>query len=160
MEGIVTDEEIANQWEASNLGTYSWLFGGRLQVIPILKDILSKADDVLQGRTQRLADLRFGHDSYLGPLTILMGINGADLDPEDPNEVKYCYQNWETCMASNIQLIFYRKSGSDDILIKCLLNGLEAKLPVPTQQFPYYRWTDFQRFYQQRCLEGDAKIEK
>ena len=160
MEGIVTDQEIADDWEDSNLGTYSWLFGGRLQVIPILKDILSKADDVLQGRTQRLADLRFGHDSYLGPLTILMGINGADLDPEDPNEVKYCYQNWETCMASNIQLVFYRKSGSDDILVKCLLNGIEAKLPVPTQQYPYYRWSDFQRFYQQRCQEGDAKIEK
>lgn len=160
MEGIVTDEEIASQWEASNLGTYSWLFAGRLQVIPILKDILSKADDVLQGRTQRLADLRFGHDSYLGPLTILMGINGADKDPEDPNDMKYYYQNWETCMASNIQLIFYRKRGSDDILVKCMLNGMEAQLPVPTQQYPYYRWTDFKQFYQQRCQEGDAKIEK
>ena len=38
---------------------------------------------------------------------MLMGINGADKDPEDPNEVKYYYQNWETCKASNIQLIFY-----------------------------------------------------
>ena len=113
MSGLVTDEEIAKEWEASNLGSYSWVF--------------------------------------LGPLTILMGINGADRDPEDPYEVKNCYQNWETCKASNIQLVFYRgKKGTDDILVKCLLNGDEATLPVPTTQYPYYRWSDFRDFYTQR----------
>ena len=152
MGNILTDEEYATQWEGSNLGSYSWVFGPRYEAIPILEDILRKADDRLQGRSDRLADLRFGHDTYVGPLTVLMGINGADLDPEDPYEVKNCYQNWQTCMASNIQLIFYRKTGTDDILVKCLLNGREATLPVPTTQAPFYRWTDFQAFYRQRCI--------
>ena len=147
MEGIISDEEIASQWEGANLGSYSWVFGPRYEMIPILKDIIRKAEDVINGSTDRLADLRFGHDTCLGPLTVLMGINGADIDPEDPYEVKYCYQNWETCMASNIQLVFYRKSGSDDILLKCLLNGAEATLPVPTSQAPYYRWSDFRDYY-------------
>jgi hypothetical protein len=147
MEGILSDEEIASQWEGANLGSYSWVFGPRYEMIPILQDILRKAENVINGTTDRLADLRFGHDTCLGPLTVLMGINGADIDPEDPNEVKYCYQNWETCMASNIQLVFYRKKGSDDILLKCLLNGAEATLPVPTSQAPYYRWTDFRDYY-------------
>ena len=81
-----------------------------------------------------------------------MGINGADRDPEDPYEVKNCYQNWETCKASNLQLIFYRgKKTTDDILVKCLLNGQEATLPVPTTTFPYYKWTDFRNFYTKRC---------
>ncbi len=151
MEGIVTDEEIASQWEASNLGSYSWVFGPRYRVIPLLEDIIAKADAVLTGESDHLADLRFGHDSYIGPLTVLMGINGADLDPEDPSEVKNCYQNWETCMASNIQLIFYRSgNAADDILVKCLLNGEEATLPVPTQAAPYYKWTDFRQFYMSR----------
>ena len=152
MGNILTDEEYATQWEGSNLGSYSWVFGPRYEAIPILEDILRKADDRLQGRSDRLADLRFGHDTYVGPLTVLMGINGADLDPEDPYEVKNCYQNWQTCMASNIQLIFYRKTGTDDILVKCLLNGCEATLPVPTTQAPFYRWTDLQAFYRQRCI--------
>jgi hypothetical protein len=147
MEGILSDEEIASQWEGANLGSYSWVFGPRYEMIPILQDILRKAENVINGTTDRLADLRFGHDTCLGPLTVLMGINGADIDPEDPNEVKYCYQNWETCMASNIQLVFYRKKGSGDILLKCLLNGAEATLPVPTSQAPYYRWTDFRDYY-------------
>ncbi len=152
MEGIVTDEEIASEWEASNLGSYSWVFGPQYEMIPILEDIIAKADAVISGRVKRLADLRFGHDTCLGPLTVLMGINGADRDPEDPYEVKNCYQNWNTCKAGNIQLIFYRsKKHADDILVKCLLNGCEASLPVPTDNYPYYKWSDFRDFYQARC---------
>ena len=152
MDDIVSDEEMINEWEGSNLGSYSWVFSPQYQMIPILEDIIKKADAVFNGSSNHLADLRFGHDTCLGPLTVLMGINGADIDPEDPYEVKNCYQNWETCKASNIQLIFYRgKKGKDDILLKCLLNGSEAKLPVPTDQYPYYKWSDFRKFFTDRC---------
>lgn len=152
MGSLITDEEIAAQWEAFNLGAYSWLFPDQYVMIPILEDIIRKTDAVLDGSSNRIADLRFGHDNCLGPLTILMGINGADLDPEDPYEVKNCYQSWETCKASNIQLVFYRgKKGPDDILVKLLLNGEEARLPVPTTNYPYYKWSDFRKFYTDRC---------
>jgi hypothetical protein len=152
MGNIITDEEMVKQWEVSNLGSYSWVFGPQYEMIPILEDIIRKADDVINGTTDRIADLRFGHDTCIGPLTVLMGINGADKDPEDPFEVKNCYQNWQTGKASNIQLVFYRgKKGKDDILVKCLLNGVEASLPVPTTSFPYYKWSDFRQFYKERC---------
>ena len=152
MEGIITDEELAARWEAENLGGYSWVFGPRYDMIPILQDIIKKTDDVLTGKTQRVADLRFGHDTCLGPLTVLMGINGADKDPENPYDVKDCYQNWETCKASNLQLIFYKsKKQGEDILVKCLLNSQEATLPLPSDLFPYYRWQDFKKFYTDRC---------
>ena len=148
MGGIVKDEELAARWEQSNLGSYSWVFENKYYMIPILQDIMTKANAAIDGSSDRVADLRFGHDTYIGPLTVLMGINGADLDPVDPYEVKYCYQNWETCKASNIQLIFYRgNGGQQDVLVKCLLNGKEAKLPVPTDNAPYYRWADFCSYY-------------
>ena len=151
MGNIVTDQEIVDRWEASNLGSYSWVFSGQYNMIPILEDILKKADAAINGSSDHISDLRFGHDTCIGPLTVLMGINGADTDPEDPYEVKNIYQNWETCKASNIQLVFYRgKKASDEILVKCLLNGDEAKLPVPTDMFPYYKWSDFRSFYQNR----------
>lgn len=152
MGNIVTDKDIADRWESSNLVTYSWLFPRQNMTIPILLDIIKKADAVLDGSSDRIADLRFGHDDRLGPLHILMGINGADRDPEDPYEVKNCYQNWETCKACNIQLIFYRgKKANDEVLVKCLLNGKEASLPVPTDIFPYYKWSDFRKFYISKC---------
>ncbi len=151
MGSILSDEEIASVWESNNLGTYSWVFSNRNVVIPILKDIISKADAAIGGSSDHIADLRFGHDSYIGPLTVLMGLNGADRDPEDPYEVKNCYQSWQTCKACNIQLVFYRSKKQGDILVKCLLNGCEASLPVETSQYPYYRWTDFRDFYTKRC---------
>ena len=151
MGNIVTDEEIVQRWEGSNLGSYTWVFEPQYETIPILQDILKKAEAKINGTNDRIADLRFGHDTCLGPLTVLMGINGADRDPEDPSEVKDCYQNWETCKASNIQLVFYRGKKGDDILVKCLLNGAEATLPVPTTSYPYYKWSDFRRFYTDRC---------
>ena len=83
MEGIITDEELAARWETENLGGYSWVFGPRYDMIPILQDIIKKADDVVTGKTQRVADLRFGHDTCLGPLTVLMGINGLLPDMGD-----------------------------------------------------------------------------
>jgi hypothetical protein len=154
MEGLVTDEEIAAEWEGDNLGSYSWVFGPQYQMIPIVQDIIKKADAAIDGSSDRIADLRFGHDTCIGPLTVLMGINGADKDPEDPYEVKNIYQNWETCKACNIQLVFYRnKKQADDVLVKCLLNGEEATLPVPTDCFPYYKWSDFKAFYTERCAK-------
>ncbi len=158
MGSLMTDQDIADRWESSNLGTYSWLFPRKNMTIPILEDIIRKADAVIDGSSDRIADLRFGHDDRLGPLHILMGINGADRDPEDPYEVKNCYQNWETCKACNIQLIFYRsKKQGADVLVKCLLNGSEATLPLPADNYPYYKWSDFKKFYTDRCnsLKGE-----
>lgn len=148
---LITDEDIVRNWESGNLGSYAWVFRDQYQTIPILRDILVKADAVLDGTSDRIADLRFGHDSYIGPLTVLMGLDGADLDPEDPYAVKDVYQDWKTCKASNIQLVFYRgRHDTDDILVKCLLNGFEVTLPVPTDTFPYYRWSSLRAHYQSR----------
>ena len=156
MEGLITDDEMVAQWEQSNLGSYSWVFEPQNDMVPILQDIIRKADAVISGSSDRIADLRFGHDTCIGPLTVLMGINGADKDPEDPYEVKNIYQNWQTCKASNLQLVFYRgKKASDDILVKALLNGSEVSLPVKTDCYPYYKWSDFKQYYTGKI----AKIE-
>ena len=149
MGDILTDADIVQNWETANLGSYSWVFRDQNNTIPILKDFLKKADAVLDGSSDRIADFRFGHDSYIGPLTVLMGLDGADLDPEDPYEVKNVYQNWKTCKASTIHLVFYRgRRASDPILVKCLLNGYEVTLPVATDSFPYYKWSDLRACWQ------------
>ena len=159
MDGILTDEDIVKHWETSNLGSYSWVFGDQYRAVPVLNDIIAKADAVLDGSCDRVADLRFGHDSYIGPMTVLMGLNGADRDPEDPYEVKDCYQNWQTSKASNIQLIFYRSDETPDILVKCLLNGSEATLPIPTSTFPYYPWSAVRALYLDR-IASVPEMEK
>lgn len=51
-------------------------------------------------------------------------------------------------MAANIQMIFYRKEGSEDVLVKFLLNENETSLPaVKTDIAPYYHWTDVKSYW-------------
>ena len=61
-------------------------------------------------------------------------------------------------MASNLQLVFYRKSADDpDVLLKVLLNEDEATLPLPDDLAPYYRWSDFRDYYLKKL---DSYIEQ
>ena len=156
MGNIITDQEIADRWEMTNLGSYSWVFGPRYDMIPILRDILAKADAVINGTSDHIADLRFGHDTVILPLFCLMGINGYDLatDNLDELEAKGWWCSSIFPMGANLQFIFYRSNPKDqDVLVKVLLNEQEATLPIATDCAPYYHWTDFRRY----CME---KLEK
>ena len=53
-------------------------------------------------------------------------------------------------MGANIQLVFYKKDGSDDVLVKFLLNENETSVPVRTDCAPYYHWTDVKAYWEER----------
>ena len=94
------------------------------------------------------ASLRFGHESVVLPLCCLMGLNGADYRTTDLETLD---QHWQTYkifpMAANIQFVYFRKAGSDDILLLPLLNEREATLPVETDVAPYYHWSDVRDYF-------------
>ena len=46
--------------------------------------------------------------------------------------------------------VTYRKKGSDDILVKVLLNERETKLPVKSDVAPYYHWKDVELYYRNK----------
>ena len=51
-------------------------------------------------------------------------------------------------MAGNIQMVFFRnKKNPEDILVKFLLNEVETRIPVATDRFPFYAWSDVEAFY-------------
>ena len=58
-------------------------------------------------------------------------------------------------MAANIQLVFYRKTApepaegpaSGDILVKFLMNETETSIPLATDCYPYYHWSDVEPYY-------------
>ena len=94
------------------------------------------------------ASLRFGHESVVLPLCCLMGLNGTDYRTTDLETLD---QHWQTYkvfpMAANIQFVYFRKAGSDDILMLPLLNEREATLPVATDVAPYYHWSDVRDYF-------------
>ena len=48
-------------------------------------------------------------------------------------------------------MIFFRKKGSDDVLVKVLLNENEKRLVgVETDKWPFYHWSDLRKAYVDR----------
>lgn len=107
--------------------------------------IVDEADAALEGNGC-CADFRFAHDGNLGPLMNLLGIGPYKYT----STVDAPYRNWQSyryiCMASNLQLIFYRNA-SEDVLVKALYNEREIDFPGLTAiNNVYYKWSDVRRY--------------
>lgn len=126
----------------------------------LLRKIISEADSCLQLEKPG-ATLRYGHETMVFPLTCLLGINGFDrmITSYDAIVDEYKMYNFDIFpMGCNLQWIFYRKDINDkDVLFKILLNEEEARLPLPSDTYPYYRWSDFKEHYLKMLDEYDAR---
>ena len=150
---VFTKDELFNMWQGYNAG---WLLNTGLvpgstpyylQQKEVLDSIVSTADKViLAGKPT--ATLRFSHDSSVLPLTYLLGLKEAMGGVTDiKNLYKYISIDKIIPMAANIQIIFYRKADSDDILVKFLLNENETSVPaLKTDVAPYYHWKDVRAY--------------
>lgn len=116
----------------------------------LLQNILDSADEALaSGDTA--ATLRFGHDVNLMPLVGLLEIDGASARVTDPEKV---HEVWSDSlispMGANLQIIFFRRPGSDDVLVKFLLNEEEKRIPVASDAAPYYPWKDVEAYFRSK----------
>ena len=151
---VYTPEERYSLWRAKNYRHYQLLGRTpdnqhlRVQSLGLLlADILEKADEDIRTGSVQLR-LRFAHDSTLMPLLSLMDVNGMGASITDPYEVEKYWQNYNIPMASNFQLIFFKSKKNPDILVQVLLNGFEARLPIPmAAPGSFYRWQDIKDFY-------------
>lgn len=106
----------------------------------LLEDFIVKADAALAAESCRAADLRFGHDSGLLPLTCLLGIR--EMSVKYPSDK--AHETWNTYdkipMGSNFQMVFYRNSAGR-ILVKLLYNEKETIIPaLEPYSGNYYEW--------------------
>ena len=159
---IFTKDELYNFWLADNA---SWYIGygacalnGGTQPFSqrnLLRNIIHEADSCM-ALERPGATLRFGHETMVLPLVCLLGINGYDMSTAclDSLESKGWINYKVFPMGANVQLVFYRRSETDgEVLLKVLLNENEARLPLPSDLAPYYRWNDFKEYYL-RKLDG------
>ena len=140
------DERIA-LWKYDNFQFYSDVWPTHLGYQPIVDDIISKADERIAAGEPG-ADLRFGHDYTIYPLLMILDVDGMGRDVENPDDLPYWTQIHRIPMGANLQIVFYRGKASDPVLIKVLLNGEEAHLPLETSNWPYYEWNKFKARYQ------------
>lgn len=151
---IFTDEELFDMWEYMNIRRYltfgpSVRFGDAViaDAKPLLRNIVETADEVISGRNDLSASLRFGHDTHIIPLYALLQIEGLAARTQDLDEVYKVWNDFRVSpMATNIQFVFFRNPQTDDVLVKILANERESRLPLATDMWPYYRWDDLKAY--------------
>ena len=153
---LFSDNDIYSVWRYNN--AYWYIISGETPLTQnrvdymeanLLRNFIEDADRATTTDNPTPgASLRFGHESVVLPLCCLMGLNGADYRTTDLETLD---QHWQTYkifpMAANLQFVYFRKAGSDDILLLPLLNEHEATLPVETDVAPYYHWTDVRDYF-------------
>jgi hypothetical protein len=162
---LFTDEELYDQWRIRNVGWFvdyanTPITDGLMPFSQenLLENIILTADTV----TKVQATLRFGHEVCVMPLACLLELDNCGKSISDLDHLDDVWRNYNIFpMACNIQLVFYRpKKGKDgDILVKALLNEREATMPVSTDQWPYYKWSDLRKYYKDK-LNRYAGIKK
>lgn len=127
------------------------------RIYPLLQNFLDEADDMIASGGCGVR-LRFGHDSVVLPLAYILGFQEAIHATDDMENLHKTFSIIRLIpMAANVQLIFFRKAGSDDILVKFLMNENETSVPVATDCYPYYHWSDVASYY--RNMIESAHLE-
>lgn len=158
VEEVFTPEEARERWLVRNAGWFvhngnTKVTNGRMpfKQANLLRNIIESADTAINSQTPS-ANLRYGHDTIVMPLTVLMELDNFGEEINDLEEVasKGWHDYLSVPMAGNIQIVFYRKHGStnpDDVLVKVMLNEREMTLPIDRQNGPYYKWPDVKKYY-------------
>jgi hypothetical protein len=122
--------------------------------VPLLVDFINTADEFIKTGKYN-AQLRFAHAETIAPFAALLQISGADKASSDIQQIGKVWQASKVIpLSSNIQWVFYKKKGSDDYLVKILLNEQEARITgLKTAQGSYYNWETLRKFYMNKLAQ-------
>ena len=129
------------------------------RVYPLLQNFLDEADEMIASGGKGLR-LRFGHDSVVLPFAFVLGFPEATGATDDMEDLHHHFAIFRLIpMGANIQLIFYRKPKSKDILVKFLMNENETAIPIKTDCYPYYHWSEVEPYYR-KMIESAHLVYK
>lgn len=154
---LFTKEECYDLWAIGNVEWYidygpSPLTQGKMPYVEanLLENILNTADTCVV-KKENSVTLRFGHETCVLPLACLLELGDCAYQTTDMEKLADVWRNYRIFpKACNIQFVFYRKKGNDDVLVKVLLNEQEMKLPVESELAPYYHWKDVESYYRNK----------
>ena len=142
---IFTPEERIALWKIDNFQFYWYAWETHLGYMPILDDIIAKADERIASG-EKGADLRFGHDYTILPLMMILNLDGMGREAQSADEIADICRLQQVPMGANVHFVFYRNNAGD-VIFKVLHNGKEATLPIETQTWPYYCWNSFKEYF-------------
>ena len=167
---LFTDDEYIDGFRAYNASWCLWegLMPGSQHnyyaIYPLLRNFLDEAEQMVASGKSGVR-LRFGHDSVVLPFSFILGVKEAIGGTDDMENLHNHFALFRLIpMAGNIQIIFFRKQGSDDILVKFLMNENETSVPLKTDCYPFYHWKDVDAYYRNMLKEANitykTNIEK
>lgn len=159
---IFTKDEIYRHWRKQNAWNYvtygSYKPNGGNQPYmqrATLRNMMHMGDSVLK-RYNPMIHIRICPQSVIMGLACLMELDSCGLETADLATLEE--RGWADYsiapLGGSIEMIHYRRNRQDtDVLVKVLLNGHEAQLPIATDCAPYYHWNDVKRYYLRRLYK-------
>ena len=157
-----TYDDFHATWQANNWREY-YVIGPseeyseivRNEASTTLRHMIEHADKALAGGEYK-ATLRYGHDTQIAPLAVEMDIEGCSSPVKDMDHLEDSWILENVCpMGANIQMVFFKKRGSKDILVKVHLNENEVRIAgVDTDKWPFYHWSDLRAHYLESLEKG------
>ena len=153
---LFTTSEIRSHWKKLNAKYYiqngaCTLNGGTQPFLQraVLRNMIHMGDSALK-RYSPLVHLRYTNENVVMALACLMELDNCGLQTDNLEGLgDLGWVNYRIApLGGSIAMIHYRSERNDpDVLVKVLLNGNEARLPIETDCAPYYHWDDVKRYY-------------
>ena len=169
LDDLFTKEEAHNHWRRQNAWNYIYygnctLNGGYqayMQREP-LWNMLHMGDSIIK-LDYPVFNLRYTNEGVLLSLASLMELDNCGVATENLDSLEAL--GWADKRIAPpggcIVMIHYRRDQNDeDPLIKVLLNGHEAQLPLKSDCAPYYHWNDVKRYYLRKLYRYEKKRQE
>lgn len=124
----------------------------RGDVVKVVRHMIDSALEAIESDDAPRAVFHFGHDTQLVPIVHLLGIKGFSTSYDSTDQVISRWRDYLVSpMGGNVQMILFRKSGSDDVLVKFLVLENEVALDgLSTDCWPFYHWSAVEPFLESR----------
>ena len=151
-----TSDEYNRLWSCFNLRQYLQRTASTVSTIPadiaspLLANLIETTDDVVNGKSQLKAMLRFGHAETLMPLLSLMRLNGCYYMTNYFDTVAKNWQDFNVVpMSANLQMVLF-KTAKGKYYVRIDHNETPVTL-LPNSSSIYIPWEEA-REYLMRCI--------
>ena len=153
---VFEQEDLHRHWMRRNAWAYiryggCTLNGGHQPYIQRkpLWNLIHQCDSVMT-LDYPVVHLRYTHETTVMSLICLLELNGFGLRTGQLDSLEALgWVDYRIApMGGSMMMIHYRTDKDDtDPLVRVLLNGQEARLPIESDLAPYYHWVDVKRYY-------------
>lgn len=157
MDKYFDTKEMNALWSCFNLRQYLQRTATTVSTVPadiaaqLVLDIITRADQAIEGTNPAVADLRFGHAETIMPLVSLLKLPGCYYLTNYFDTVAGHWKDFDVVpMAANVQFVFFQAKASKRWYVQTLLNEVPVNL-IPNDTRRYVPWGDA-RNYMMRCV--------